>query len=393
VYSMMSTRDVVVVFRNFVQRDLYLEWIPPLPKTTTTLYYGARPYSVYTFEFTQFPGIKLTGSDACTRIEMHGYVDDNTRGRLLPCIRFLDTNGSELCRVDGCDAVVLRRHLLYFITRADGVAHDLDVKTVYEAFLSYLENSLKLGEQWPFEVSDVKIFENVPVRVYRFDLEAFHVKMTGGRECKRIVMNGSVSAVDLPVCISFRNAENVTIGEVLAHTLSGMYAQLKGLIMVALPSFALQFVHNVHHAFCSFLEKGLQLRGPWPEGSLHREFFETEPSAGSKHYAYDVRTSEFKQWHGFAMSDGHKCVRITMHGPVGEADTRGLLPTVNFIDEEGKAFVVVSGHTSDELYSQLSTHIIRDDSVTATPAKVAPSSSVVVAPQKDGRRLQNGLKR
>jgi hypothetical protein len=76
-----------------------------------------------------------------------------------------------------------------------------------------------------------------------------------------------------------------------------------------------------------------------------------------------------------------------MHGPVGEADTRGLPPTIRFIDEENKAFAVVSGHTSDELYSQLSAHIIRDDSVTATPAKVAPSSSVVVAPQKDGATL------
>jgi hypothetical protein len=380
--AIMDVDDVLAAFRAYVITDLQLPCPSPMPEEKL-LSYMSQWYTLYTFEFSQFPGIKLTGSDVCSHIEMHGYVHGNKDTPLQPCIRFLDADGRELAQVIGSDAVGLRHHLLYFISRADGVAHDVDLETVYDAFRSYLENKLKLKAQRPSPIRVRDCSQRIPVDEYKFEFKAFPgVGMTNGHAWTHILMNGSDLQRPLRVCIFFYCDYDI-IGALRVFTLPEMYTQLDGLItkssspaVAALSAFDLKSNNDVYFVFTWFLEKELGLPGPWPHGTLNTVTPENSLAA----YAYTEQTFEFNQWHGFRMLSNRRCARIKMRGlAIGEdIGTDDAGPSVGFYSEAGVEFEVACGHKSDELYRELNRLLVRDDSVEASPA----SSSVVVAPQK-----------
>jgi hypothetical protein len=261
---------------------------------------------------------------------------------------------------------------------------DWDVQSVYDAFLSYLKNSLGLHAQWP----PPTIFSNrryrTPVEEYVFEFKDFRgVGMKDGRVCTRVRMNGSYPEIRVPARIVFYDPNDKFIGSVLASP--GMYTQLDDLItkssspaVAALSAFDLKTNNGVCFVFIAFLEKELGLDGPWPQGTLNTII----PENSLASYAYTEQTFEFNQWHGFKMRSSRRCTHIKMRGlAVGDnipADDAG--PSVGFYGEDGGAFAVARGYTSDQLYHQLAGLLIRDDSVEASPT----SSSVVVVPQKVG---------
>jgi hypothetical protein len=275
-----------------------------------------------------------------------------------------------------------KRDALHEHSMAAVANDDWDVKYVYDAFRSYLENSLGLHAQWPLPTIISNCRYRTPVEEYVFEFKDFRgVGMKYGCVCTRVKMNGSYPEILLPARIVFYDPNGGGIGIVLASR--DMHTQLDDLItkstspaVAALSVFDLKTNNSVCFVFIAFLEKKLGLDGPWPHGTLN--IIIPENSLAS--YAYAEQTFEFNQWHGFKMRSNRRCARIKMRGlAVGDkipADDAG--PSVGFYDEEGGAFAVARGHTSDQLYHQLTGLLIRDDSVEASPT----SSSVVVVPQK-----------